>query len=412
MFQRRLSSELEATLRVMPVVLLRGGRQTGKTTLCRALVARGDFDQYVTLDDPALLQQARTRPSEFIDSLPERVVIDEVQRAPEIFLPIKMQVDRHRRPGRFLLSGSANVMALPRLADGLTGRMGIVTLWPLSQGEIEGRRENFLESCFEPPARPPAFPAVSRADLVARLLRGGFPDVVRADGFEARDVWFGSYVRTLVERDLRDLADIVAATSVPAVLALIASRTGNLHNLAEVSRSVGVPATTLSRHLVMLELLYLIQRVPGWTSSASRRFIRAPKFYLGDTGVASWLSRVTPEMLEAMPERLGPLLENFVFGELVKQGSWRLNQPILMHWRAPNGREVDFVLEGHGRRVVGIEVKGTRLPHPADFRGLEALRDAAGSRFACGILLHTGEESRLYANGLLSLPVSALWHPW
>lgn len=409
MITRGVASRVEEALSDTPVVLLVGARQTGKSTLCRELVARKRVGAYRTLDDIATLESAKRDPIGFIEALPSSVVLDEVQRLPELFLTIKRSVDEDRRPGRFLLTGSANVLLLPRIADSLAGRMEVRTLWPLSQGEIEGHPETFVDDVFSAGWSPRDVTPEARGSLVRRIARGGFPEAVGRKAHDRRDEWFASYVRTMLDRDVRDIARVDALTSIPDLLSLLALRIGSLHNAAEVSRSLGLPVTTVKRHLAMLEIIYMISRLPGWWSKRANRLIRAPKILLADTGIAAHLTRWDESSVEAEPSRFGALLENFVVMEIVKQCSWSKERPELSHFRTPGGREVDLVLEARGRRVVGVEVKATATPRSDDFRGLELLREAAGKDFVRGVLLHGGRNCLPFGDRMFALPISSLW---
>jgi predicted AAA+ superfamily ATPase len=411
MLSRRLARPLEAALSDTPVVLLVGARQSGKSTLCRDLLERRRIAGYRTFDDTATLEWAQRDPTGFVASLPAGVVLDEIQRAPGLFLEIKRSVDEDRRPGRFLLTGSANVLNLPRLADSLAGRMEVKTLWPLSQGEIDGHVETFVDDLFAATWSPKVVASVSRKDLITRILRGGFPEAVARRDSDRRTEWFASYVKTMLERDVRDLANVEALTAIPNLLSLLASRIGGLHNSAEVSRSIGVPSTTVARHLALLETIYMVGRLPGWWSKRSHRLIRAPKLLLADSGVAAHLTRCDEALLEAEPVRLGPLLENFVVMEILKQASWSKERPELSHFRTAGGREVDLVLEGRGGRIVGVEIKATATPRADDFRGLETLREVAGTSFVRGVLLHGGRDVLPFGDRMLAVPLGALWQP-
>jgi predicted AAA+ superfamily ATPase len=408
-FTRALLPLIEDALADTPVVMLVGARQAGKSTMCRELLSRGLVDEYRSLDDATSLDSARRDPSGFVASLPPRVVLDEVQRAPNLFLAIKKQVDERRTPGSFLLTGSANVLLLPNIADSLAGRMEIQTLWPLSESEIEGWHGNFVDAVMADSWKPRGLASLTRAGLMERILRGGFPEATARLGTDRRARWFDSYVRTILERDVREIARLEALTVIPDLLTLLASRIGGLHNAAEVSRSSGLPATTVKRHMALLEIIYMTVRLPGWWSKRAHRLIRAPKIVLTDTGIASRLTRADEKAPETEPARFGALLENFVVMELTKQASWSRERPELSHFRTPSGREVDLVLEGRGKRLVGIEIKATATPRADDFRALEHLREVAGQTFLRGVLLHGGSDVLPFGDRLLAVPFSALW---
>lgn len=408
MIERNLERIVERSLGDMPVVLLSGARQTGKTTLVRAIAERRPGTRYVTLDDAATLAAAQADPAGFVEGLGERVVLDEVQKAPELFPAMKLHVDRRRAPGRFLLTGSADVLALPNLSESLAGRMEPRVLWPLSQGEIEGAEEFFVGAMFAKDPPRPITSGSNKAGIVARALRGGYPDVFRRSEGRRRD-WFDAYVTTILQRDLRDLADIEHLSAVPRILSLLAARAGGLLNTADLSRTSGVPNTTLQRYLALLEHTFLLHLIPAWSSNRSKRLIKTPKVALVDTGLLAHLAGITAERLRREPDLAGPLLESLVAVEIWKQLGWSSVRAQLFHFRTHGGREVDLVLESDDGRVVGIEVKASSKVVSRDLAGLEALRDETGSRFHRGVVLYTGAEPLPFGKGMFAVPISALW---
>ncbi len=410
MKRRHLAREIQAALRDTPVVLLLGPRQCGKSTLVQspAILRKG---RYLTLDDPVVLAAAKGDPSGFVAGLGEGLtVLDEVQRAPELFLALKVAVDRDRRPGRFLLTGSANVLLLPRVADSLAGRMQVVELGPFSHGEIVGRREGFLDVLFGA-----TFPnrlrgeKMDREELVSMICLGGFPEVQGRKASTRRRAWFDSYLATVLQRDVRELANIQDVTAVPRLLSLLAARVGALVNHSLVSQAAGIPQSTLKRYQVLLERLFLVRLLPAWSGNLGKRLIQAPKLYLNDTGLLAHLQQATPEWLREDPVHLGPMLENFVVMELQKQLGWSTVCPGMFHWRTAGGQEVDVVLEDGRGRLVGIEIKATMSPGGKHFSGLRALKAAAGRRFQRGVVLYTGSEVVPFATDLYAVPLSALW---
>ena len=403
--QRRLSEALLRALDDTPVVLLHGARQTGKTTLARHL-AESHPARYITLDDAVILAAARQDPAGFLAGIDGPVVLDEIQRAPDLLLAIKAEVDRHRRPGRFLLTGSANILLLPKLSESLAGRMEILTLRPFSQGEIAGRGETFIATLFA--ASLPLNDATAH-NLACRVMRGGYPPAVERVDPDRRRAWFGSYITTILERDVRDLAHIEALTSLPRMLGLIAGRAAGLVNFAELSRSLAIPQTTLKRYFALLEATFLVQLLPAWSNNLGKRLIKAPKLFLNDTGLAAYLLGVSEDRLEHEGPLRGALLENFVAAELAKQASWSSQHPHLFHFRTAAGQEVDFVLENASGAIAGIEVKASATVTAHDFAGLRALAEIAGPRFHRGVVLHTGDAAVPFGSNLCALPVSALW---
>ena len=411
MYRRSLEEPLRTALADTPVVLLNGARQTGKTTLARTLADRGHAATYISLDDAGTLSLARNDPVGFLAGLEGSVILDEVQRAPELLTAIKIEVDRQRTPGRFLLTGSANVLALPRLSESLAGRMEILTLRPLSQSEIEGSRYGFVDSLFEPKAPQAELPVFMRREMIERVMRGGYPEPFARNGEARRRAWFRSYITTILQRDVRDIADIGRLTDMPHLLALLASRIASLLNLADISRSLGMPYTTLHRYMALLEATYLVQLLPAWSSNLGSRVVKSPKLLLNDTGLAASLLGLNAERLQQDGKQFGALLENFVAMEVQKDIGWSHVQPLLYHFRTHIGQEVDLLLEDPSGRIVGIEVKASATADPAHFRGLVALAEAAGERFVRGIVLYTGMSVTPFSRNMHAVPISALWQP-
>lgn len=409
MLSRHIAGLLLDALADTPVVLLHGARQTGKSTLAQWLATAQHKARYITLDDAGILSAARSDPSGFIDGLEGPVVLDEVQRAPELFPAIKVSVDRNRKPGRFLLTGSANVLLLPRLSESLAGRMEILRLWPLSQGEIEGSKEGFVDALFAKalPSLTTARPA--RSQISHRLLRGGYPVVQDRLSEERRKAWFGSYITTILQRDVRDLANIEGLTALPRLLSLLAARATSLLNLSELSRGFAAPLTTLKRYMALLETTFLIQTLPPWSSNLSKRLVKTPRLVFGDTGLMSYLLGLNEQRLAEQTNLVGPLLENFVVMELQKQSAWSRVQPQMFHFRTQTGQEVDIVLEDSTGQLVGVEVKAASTVYTQDFKGLRALAELNSHRFHRGVVLYTGSESIPFGPRLHALPVSALW---
>ena len=409
MIQRSLTSQLRAALADTPVVLLNGARQTGKSTLARAL-APDAFPAgpaaYVTLDDATVLAAATSDPDGYVRSLTGPVILDEVQRAPELFRAVKAEVDRDRRPGRFLLTGSADVLLLPVASESLAGRMEIVTLWPLSQSEIEGREGGFIDAVFGG-ALPPA-PKDAGDSVWARLVRGGYPEAAERSDPDRRAKWFESYVTTILQRDVRDLARIEGLSEMPRLLALVAARTATLLNAAELSRSSGLPASTLKRYLTLLQATFLLRELPAWSTNRSKWLVKSPKLVVADSGLAAHLTGFEGPGDGAV-DLPGFLLETFVIGELAKQAGWSRRRVSLYHYRTQAGREVDVVLEDPAGRVVGVEVKAAGSVSGRDFRGLQALREERPEGFQRGVVLYTGTDVVPFGEDLVAVPMSTLW---
>jgi predicted AAA+ superfamily ATPase len=407
-YERNLTGTLLDALAHRPVVLLHGPRQAGKSWLVQKVASGPHPAEYLTLDDPAVLTATATDPAGFIQALRGDTIIDEVQRAPQLFVAIKASVDRNRQPGRFLLAGSANIWLIPRLSESLAGRMNILTLWPLSQGELEGTREHFIDTAFSDDPPPLKRIPVDRADVVKRLLAGGYPEAHPLPPAR-RARWFASYVTAILQRDIRELAQrIEGLTDLPRLLTALAGRTATLLNAAELSRASGIPERSVVRYLSLLEATFLISRVPPWTGNLRKRLLKTPKVVMVDTGLTAYLQNVDERRLRAEPALIGPLLEALVITELRKQQTWSAIQPELAHFRTAHGEEVDAVLDARGR-LVGIEVKAAASVSPGDFRGLRAMAAATGRRFHRGVLFYLGETAVAVSPQLYALPLPALW---
>ncbi|MEK7686284.1 MAG: ATP-binding protein [Verrucomicrobiota bacterium] len=406
---RHITPQVLAALADTPVVFVQGPRQSGKTTLVQSLGEHGHAAEYRTLDDAGVLAAARSEPDGFVDSLPERVILDEVRRAPDLLRAIKRSVDANRKPGRFPLTGSANALVLPKVSESLAGRMEVLSLAPFSQGEIAGRREGFVEACFARTFKPGVFRDAGWPALVERIVRGGFPEALaRTDGAR-RAAWFGSYIATILERDVRDLSNVQNLSDLPRLLRLLAARTSGVLNLSGVARDAHRPLTTLQRHWALLEAVFFVRTLPAWSGNLTSRLAKAPKVLLNDTGLLCHLLNLDADRLKTDELMSGSVLESFVAGELAKQAAWSRTRPALFHYRTQKQQEVDLVMEDGAGRLVGIEVKKTASPTSGDFKGLRHLAEQTGKRFLRGLLLYTGSTSVGFEADLHAVPVSALW---
>jgi uncharacterized protein len=411
MIHRYLTEPLQQALSDTPVVLVNGARQTGKSTLVQSPELAGAGRQYLTFDDPGVLSAARRDPNGFVAGLSSPVTLDEVQHVPELFPAIKVAVDRRREPGRFLLTGSANVLLLPKLSESLAGRMEVLTLWPFSQGEMTGVRENFLDALF---SKKPVWPAAKtgamrRDELVEKVLAGGYPPVAARLSARRRKAWFQSYQTTILQRDIRDLANIADLSAVPRLLTVVASRAGGLLNFADLSRSLALPQTTLKRYFALLEATFLVQLLRPWSGNLGQRTIQTPKIYMNDTGLLAHLLGLTRDRLTVDAGLAGGALENVVLMELRKHCAWSETQPQIYFWRTASGQEVDLVLEDSTGRLIGVEVKASATLGGGDVRGLQAMANAVGKRWIRGVVLYTGTEVIPFAENLHGLPLPVLW---
>jgi len=406
MYKRNIELELQSAIADTPVVLLNGARQTGKSTLAREF-AKARSIPYVTLDDATQLAAASSDAQGFLAGVGDRAVIDEVQKAPGLFPAIKMSVDQDRRPGRYLLTGSANVLLLPRISESLAGRMELITLLPLSQGELQGHQEKFIDGVFA--ERLPIVQPAGAFDLKDAAIAGAYPEVIQRPAGKRRDAWFAAYITALLHRDVRDLANIEGLTDMPRLLSLLAARVGSLLNMSEISRSSGIPNSTLKRYLSLLQAAFLLQPLPAWSSNLGKRLIKSPKIHLIDSGLTAHLAGVTRQSLDRDTGFFGHLLESFIVNELRKQVGWSDSRVNLYHYRTTTGREVDILLENAAGQLVGLEVKASATVVRKDFSGLDALSEDTGNKFVRGIVLYTGEQSVSFRENFTALPISAIW---
>lgn len=403
---RLAASRLLEALSDTPVVLLQGPRQSGKTSLARSVAEPRGYG-YLTFDDDNLATAARADPVGFVSDLPPRMVLDEIQRVPEIFTSIKAVVDRDRMPGRFLLTGSADVLLLPRLADSLAGRIEAQRLYPLAQCEIEQRSSGFLPLLFSAAFKLTRHDRLG-PELAHRIVAGGYPAAL-ARGEGRRREWYRAYLQALVQRDVRDLARIGALDVLPKLLEHAAAQTAHLLNVSELSGPFQVSRPTIRDYMTLLERVFLVESLPPWHVRQLSRLVKTPKIHLGDTGLACALLRLDSAALYKDRALLGQMLETFVFQELRRQASW-FGEPVAFHhFRDRDDHEVDIVLERGADALAGIEVKASGTVREADFRGLRKLQEIAGSRFTCGVVLYDGEVAVRFGPSLFAVPLRALW---
>ncbi|HWD38076.1 MAG TPA: ATP-binding protein [Fimbriimonas sp.] len=406
MFTRAAEAEIRDSLADTPVVLIHGPRQSGKSTLAQA-IGKQIAATYVTLDDPTPRSLALRDPDALLQGYSGPLILDEVQRAPQLFLALKAAVDRDRRPGKFLLTGSANVLALPKIADSLAGRIAIIDLLPLSQAEIEGKQSTFIDRLF---VEEPLACEAGGEDLPARIAKGGFPEPYLRASAARRDAWFADYTRTLLERDVRDLANIEGLAQMPKLLRLLAARSGSALNVVDLAAETQIPNTSLHRYLDLLKAVFLATQVPAWSADQAARLTKTPKTFLVDSGLLCHLRGVTEANLAKDPDLFLSVLRNFVAMELKKLCSASALRPALHHLRTMKRLEVDFVLEARGGDLVGIQVKAGSTVTDYDVEGLQFLEELAGENFRRGILLYGGSEVQPIGRRMTAAPVSALWN--
>ncbi|MBU2585664.1 MAG: ATP-binding protein [Bacteroidetes bacterium] len=408
MINRKITPKLLDALSDSPVVLLHGARQSGKSTLIKSLTETSSPAKYLTFDDPVIFSAAKSNPIEFLEAYEENLAVDEVQRIPEIFLAIKNIVDKKRKPGKFILTGSSNVLLLPKISESLAGRIEILTLYPFSQSEIESTEKNFIDKIFQKDFKF-SNQIGKKNDLFKRITTGGYPEMLSRKEIERQNAWFKSYITTILQRDVRDLANIEKLSDLPKLLKIFASRAGTLLNFAELSRSASLPQTTLRRYSTLLEAVFLSVSLPAYSGNLSKRLIKTPKLYLGDSGLLAHLISLDKAKIYADPLIWGRTFENFILLELIKSVSWSKHNISIYHFRTSSGHEVDFILERSDGSLVGIEVKASSQVNSKMFDSLKVLAEETGRKFLRGFVIYTGNEPVPFAKNLFALPASVLW---
>lgn len=407
MYERFLMPRIVEAMVDTPVVVIAGARQTGKTTIAREMVAGRADALYFTLDDAATLAAAAEDPVSFVRQSAPVTVIDEIQKAPALLPAVKVEVDRNRQPGRFLITGSAHPLVTPRISESLAGRMEMLVLRPLSRGELTGNNGNFIDRVFSPKFEPRHCDELAPGGLMGEVGIGGYPEVRSRKSDRRRDAWFASYVTAILQRDVRDLANIEGLTQLPRLLSFLAARSGSLLNRAEASRSTGFSYSTLERYLALLEATFLLDLLPAWAGNLGKRLTRSPKVFLGDSGLTAHLAGASAERIKKDPALRGALVECWAVAELRKMASWAAHDVGLWHYRAGR-QEVDIVLEDRDGRVVGIEVKSGSTLSRRVTAGLKALAGAAGDRFFRGIVLYGGDQTLPLGPEIWAVPLGML----
>lgn len=404
-YPRLIGPRLAEALTDTPVVLVLGPRQAGKTTLVRQM--DGQRLRYLTLDDELTLLSALDDPVGLIRSL-DRVVIDEIQRAPKLLLAIKKSVDEDRRPGRFLLTGSANLIALPTVADSLAGRMEALTLLPLSQSEMSGRKANWIESAFSDRLLTTDQPVLGPA-LVETVLRGGYPEVVARTTARRRTAWAKQYLDAIIQRDVRDVAGIEKLQQLPRYLNALAVVSGQMCNYTQLGAQVGLDGKTAAKYMGVFEQMYLLKRVEVWANNRLNRVVKSPKLQFIDSGLLAAIHNLGADEVQRDRTRFGHVLETFVYSELLKHTTTSEADYRLLYYRDADKFEVDVVIENAAAQVIGVEVKASATIKESDFRGLKKLADVAGAQFKMGVVLYDGTETMPMGKGLWAAPLSSLW---
>jgi predicted AAA+ superfamily ATPase len=407
MHPRLIEARIRIALADTPVVAINGPRQSGKTTLVKAVA--GASWRYLTLDDPTTLAAARSDPAGLIRSL-DQAVIDEIQRAPQLMLTLKQSIDQDRRPGRFLITGSANVLTMPLAQESLAGRIEIVSLLPLAQSELRAvDNPTFLASILK--GRLPRVIArgVTGDDLNRLVLEGGYPEVLARADARRKAAWCKQYLDAIIQRDLQDIAVVDKPAEARRLIDALALQVGQLTNFSQLAGKLGLSSKTAATYVSLLEQLFIVRRLDAWHRNELKRLTKTPKVHFYDTGLVAACRNLTLEKVKADRTMLGPVMEGFVFTELQKLASWSDESLRFSHYRDRDNVEVDFVLEDPVGALVGIEVKAGATVLAGDFAGLKKLMAATADDFRLGVVLYDGEEAIPFGDRLWAAPISALW---
>lgn len=407
-YVRYIQKNIRNALKDTAIVFIMGPRQSGKTTLVQSLL--NENWQYITLDDQTQLNIAKSDPLGFIKHLSARhIAIDEIQRLPELLLAIKQTVDANRVPGRFLLTGSSNVLVLPHVADSLAGRIECIALDPLSECEIKQTKPSFLKKLTRNTA-PHTTEICGRNVLTERLTRGCFPEPLQRGDAQRSNRWYKQYIHSLVQKDMHDLTHIDHPDKMLRLLRLTAHYSGKLMNLTALSNKIDLNRETTKKYLQLIEHLFLLRQVPAWHNNHHKRLIKTPKLHLTDTGLICAIRDINCDYLQQNPHEIGALLETFVINELHKQASWLDQDLRFYHYRNKDKVEVDCILENAKGDYFAIEIKASATLTPKDFAGLQHFKQRTGKHFRFGVLLYDGEHTAPLADNLFAVPIATLWH--
>lgn len=407
--RRAVHDGLLTALKDTRVVVLLGARQVGKSTLTRYIAAHDVAMPLVSLDDATVRAAAGDDPGGFLAEAGRPLLVDEAQRAPDLLFEIKDIVDKDTRPGRFLLTGSANILTAPKIREALTGRAEYLTLWPFSQAELGGCRTNFVDRLLARDIPVIANAPIGRSAFVEIVAAGGYPEA-RLRPSDRRRRWYRDYIDSLVERDLRDISDARRLDIVPRLLRLIAARAANLFVPSNVAAVLRIDDETVISYTKLLETVFVVKRVQAWRPGIGSREIQHEKIYVVDSGLMAYLLGADEERIGRDDQITGRILENFVAMEVLRLTEASEAEPRQYHYRQRKGRnEVDVVLETLAGGIAGIEVKAAATVKPSDYNGLAKLRDARGSDFVAGVVLYTGAATKPLGDRLWAVPLSALW---
>jgi uncharacterized protein len=404
--QRRAAQKVDVALQDTRVVLVAGPRQSGKSTLVKQF--SGPQRRYVSLDDIQVLTAAKSDPVGFIRNL-GRATIDEIQRAPELMLAIKDSVDRDPTPGRFLITGSTNLLAMPTIGDSLAGRIERVMLYPLAQAEINQSSGTLIDKLFAGEKPTWQGEAVTGNDLLQSVLKGGYPEAAMRQNEARRRAWFSDYLAFVLDRDVRDIADVDQLGKLPALMQMLGEHASQLTNFSALGTALNLSTPTIARYVSILERLYLVQATPPWFTNRLSRLIKTPKIHFLDSGLLAHVRDDSQGSFDLDRHRLGALMETFAASEIMKQLTWSKTRASFSHFRTREGDEVDIVIEDQRGRIVGIEIKASATLRPKDFSGLKKLEQATGDKFVYGLVLHDYDRITPISEKIQGAPLSLLW---
>ncbi len=404
LLNRPLELLLLEALQDTPAVLIHGPRQCGKTTLAQS--AEPSYN-YITFDDPTTLLAAQEDPVGFLDRLPQRVILDEIQRIPELFVALKHNIDKDRKPGRFILTGSANVLLLPKMSDSLAGRMEVLRLHPLSQLEIEQQSLTFVERLFQLDFSEKK---VSRlgTELIERAERGGFPAAIYREG-NRRKRWYNNYLNALIQRDINDISRISGLDQIPKLFRLMATQTAQLTNVSELARAFQFTRPTIDHYMTLMHRLFLVDFLEPWFMNNQKRLVKTPKLHISDAGLLMAILGYTTDYLQKNYHKFGPVLESFVVSEIRRQLSWFDDNTKLFHYRDRDDYEIDLIVEQSNGQIFCIEVKSAASIHQSDLRSIRRFKEHHPDSFAGGIILFDGEYVQSFGDDIYGIPISHLW---
>lgn len=394
---------------LFPVVYLAGPRQSGKSTLVKNL--NNPSRNYLTMDNLQTLNSAKQNPQEFVNLCKKPCTFDEIQRCSELLLPIKEHVDSTNQKGAFLLTGSANILAMPNVADSLAGRMAVFELLPLAAQEILNNQNNWIAEIFTNP-NPEVFAKKSNLnfeDMCNLVISGGYPEVYKSESKKFKNVWFESYTKTMIERDLRELSDYKSVSRMHRLFQLLAVRSSTIINLMDFARSSEIPASSISLYLDAMESLFLIKRIPGYYSNLNKRLTKAPKIYLVDSGLMCHLVGVESTKKPWEHREWGQIFETFVLNEIRKQLTWADIQVNLYHYRTQHGKEIDIVLENKQREIIAIEVKASTTVSASMGKNFSYLRADSKEQFKIGLVIYLGNSIEIIDEKVYAIPLSYIF---